>query len=281
MVVRFQLEARYDTWRSDLLLRFGASPKEAAWQLANPWRGVFLSDPGCCREINEDRGALLTPRDPQLLRAKGLLAVIADGMGGHAAGEVASSIAVDVVQSAYFESGASPRSALVHAFAVANQAIFEEAQSEERRRGMGTTCTALVIVDRQVVWAHVGDSRLYRLRNRRLVQLTEDDSEVRSLIRLGWITAREARRHPQRNILRRALGVEPEVQVACSPESLQARWGDRYLLCSDGLHDVVEERELGGIVGTYCPEEACPRLIELARGRGGPDNITALIVGTQ
>lgn len=280
MQLRLQIHARHDSWGADLLLRLGVAARESAWgQFVNAWAGAYRSDPGCQRPTNEDSCAFVIPSDPELLRSKGILGIVADGIGGHAAGEVASAMAVDIVQRAYFDSAASPRSALLRAFERANHEIFQ-AGRQEKLRGLGTTCTALAIIDRQVVWAHIGDSRLYRMRRGRLQQLTEDDSEIRGLIRRGWITARQARRHPQRNILCRALGVEAAVQPGCSPESATARWGDRYLLCSDGLHDVVEDRELQGILGSYEPDAACARLIEMARARGGPDNITGLIIGT-
>ena len=280
MQLRFLLHARHDSWGADLLLRLGAWARESASrQLENGWIGAFLSDPGCKRSSNEDSCAFVIPSDPELLRSKGILGIVADGMGGHAAGEVASAMAVDIVRRAYFDSAASPRSALLHAFERADHEIFQAGQ-QEKLHGLGTTCTALAIVDRQVVWAHIGDSRLYRLRRGGLLQLTEDDSEVGTLIRRGWITARQARRHPQRNILCRALGVDATVQPACSPASTTARWGDRYLLCSDGLHGVVEDRELRGILGSYEPDAACAHLIQMARAKGGPDNITGLIVGT-
>jgi protein phosphatase len=263
-----------------LLLRLGATTREIpGGARENAWTGAYLSDLGCSRQSNEDRCAFVVPSDPELLCAKGILGIVADGMGGHAAGEVASAMAVETVRDAYFDSAASPRSALVHAFQRANKAIFEAGQ-QDRLRGMGTTCTALAIIDRNVVWAHVGDSRLYRLRRRRLIQLTEDDSEIRSLIRRGWITARQARRHPQRNILRRALGIAATVEPETSPELLNARWGDSYLLCSDGLHDLVQDKELAVALERSMPRAACAQLIEMAQSRGGPDNITALIIAT-
>jgi serine/threonine protein phosphatase PrpC len=280
MQIRLQLHARHDSWGADLLLRLGAVAHESAWeQFENPWTGAYRSDLGCRRPTNEDSCAFVVPSDPELLRSKGILGIVADGMGGHAAGEVASAMAVDIVRRAYFDSAASPRSALLHAFERANHEILQ-ASEQEKLRGLGTTCTALAIIDRQIVWAHIGDSRLYRLRRGRLVQLTEDDSEIRGLVRRGWITAREARLHPRRNILCRALGVETAVRPACSPAYSTARWGDRYLLCSDGLHGVVEDRQLQDILGSDDPDAACTHLIQLARAKGGPDNITGLIIGT-
>ncbi|MEO8367735.1 MAG: PP2C family serine/threonine-protein phosphatase [Candidatus Solibacter sp.] len=280
MQLRLRLNARHDSLSAELLLRLGAAVRETSWEhFRNPWTGASLSDPGCKRSTNEDRCAFVVPSEPELLRSKGVLGIVADGMGGHAAGEVASAMAVDIVSRNYFGSAASPRSALLHAFQRANHEIFQVGQQEERR-GLGTTCTALAIIDRQVVWVHIGDSRLYRLRRGRVAQLTEDDSEVHALIRRGWITAQEARHHPRRNLLCRALGVDADIQPSCSPESATARWSDRYLLCSDGLHDTVEESELRTTLARDEPEAACAQLIQLARASGGPDNITGLIIAT-
>jgi serine/threonine protein phosphatase PrpC len=278
MQVRFEIHARHDRWFADLLLRCGATARPLGTSAGNPWVGACLSDVGCVRATNEDRCAFIVPHDPVLFAAKGLLAVVADGMGGHQAGEVASSMAVDIVSRVYFEAAAAPRDALLEAFDVANREIYEAGQ-HAGRRGMGTTCTALAIVHRSVVWAHIGDSRLYHVRRGKLLQLTEDDSEVGSLIRSGWMSAGEARRHPQRNLLSRALGLDAEAKPSTPASSLVARWGDKYLLCSDGLHDVVEGQELESVLHQKVPAEACDHLVALARARGGPDNITAVIVG--
>lgn len=278
MQMRFEIRARHDRWFADLLLRWGATVRPSSGPAGNPWVGACLSDLGCVRQTNEDRCALIVPPDPVVFAAKGILAIVADGMGGHKAGEVASAMAVDIVSRLYFESQASPGSALLHAFRCANREIFAAGQ-ETRLRGMGTTCTALAIVGRSVIRAHIGDSRLYRLRRGRLLQLTEDDSEVGTLIRSGWMSAAEARRHPQRNLLCRALGLDAELEPAAPAEPSVARWGDAYLLSSDGLHDVIEGAEIESALRNYEPMEACQQLIALARARGGPDNITAVIVG--
>ena len=280
MQVRLAIRARHDQWLADLLLRCGATVRPSGDPGGSPWTGACLSDIGCARETNEDCCVLVLPAGPDVAAAKGVLAIVADGMGGHQAGEVASSMAVNIVCREYFDTEAPPREALIAAFQRANDAIYK-AGRQDGSRDMGTTCTALAIIDRKVFWAHIGDSRLYRLRRGRLIQLTEDDSEVGSLIRSGWMSVREARRHPQRNLLSRALGLDPEIQPAAPSVPSVARWGDIYLLCSDGLHDVLELGEIERIVAANEPPTACGALIALARARGGPDNISAVIVGTQ
>lgn len=238
----------------------------------------MLSDVGCIRELNEDSGTYIQPDDPELLRSKGLLIVVADGMGGHSAGEVASRLAVDVITRAYYEDEGDPRSALENAFHEANNAIHKAAEKDASKNGMGTTCTALVLQNGTAISAHVGDSRLYLVREGAIYLMTEDHSAVMEMVKAGLITLEQARHHPEKNVILRAMGSHAEVEVTTWQEPFPVRAGDHFLLCSDGLYDLVEDEEIKGMVMLSAPPTACERLIALAKERGGHDNITVGIV---
>jgi serine/threonine protein phosphatase PrpC len=236
------------------------------------------TDKGCVREINEDSGRMVRPADPQLLASKGTLVVVADGMGGHSAGEVASQMAADIVSRVYYETKAEPGAALKGAVEEANRRIHEAAAEDEAKHGMGTTCTALALCGGRAYAAHVGDSRLYMLRAERLYQLSEDHSAVNEMVKLGIITKEQARTHEDKNVILRALGTVPEVEVAVL-EPFAVRAGDRYLLCSDGLHDLVLEGEIASVLSESEDIHAAgERLIAMAKERGGHDNITVGII---
>ncbi len=238
----------------------------------------MLSDVGCVRELNEDSCTYVQPDDPAQLESKGLLIVVADGMGGHSAGEVASRLAVDVIARAYYQETGDPRSALENAFHEANLAIYEAAEADSSKNGMGTTCTALVLQNGTAIAAHVGDSRLYLVREGSIYLMTEDHSAVMEMVKAGLITLEQARHHPEKNVILRAMGSHAEVEVTTWQEPLPVRAGDRFLLCSDGLYDLVEDEEIKRIVLLSAPPIACQSLIALAKERGGHDNITVGIV---
>ena len=236
------------------------------------------TDKGCVREINEDSGRMVRPADPALLASKGTLVVVADGMGGHSAGEVASQMAADVVSRVYYETKAEPSQALKRAVEEANRQIHEAAAEDEAKHGMGTTCTALALCGGRAHAAHVGDSRLYMLRAGKLYQLSEDHSAVNEMVKLVIITKEQARTHEDKNVILRALGTTPEVEVSVL-EPFAVREGDRYLLCSDGLHDLVLENEIASTLSESADiHVAGERLIALAKERGGHDNITVGII---
>jgi PPM family protein phosphatase len=256
-------------------------PKETV-ALAQP--GAFdlvigmMSDVGCVRELNEDSGRYVQPDDPEVLQQKGVLLVVADGMGGHKAGEVASGLAVEVVSQAYYDDSGDPRSALEQAFHKANRSIHDEAEKDSTKSGMGTTCTALVLQNGTAISAHVGDSRLYLIRDGSIYLMTEDHSAVMEMVKAGLITLEQARHHPEKNVILRAMGSHPEVEVTTWQEPFPVRAGDHFLLCSDGLYDLVQDDEIRQIVELSVPQTACENLIALAKERGGHDNITVGIV---
>jgi serine/threonine protein phosphatase PrpC len=235
---------------------------------------AMASDLGLKRQVNEDNVRIVHGVNGH----RGLLAVVADGMGGHGHGDLASLLTVHTVAEAYGTRGIENAAALRAAVTHANRSVFFTAQQDTALRGMGTTCTALAIRDGAALCAHVGDSRLYLVRDGAIYTMTMDHSQVGDLVAKGLLTAAEAKTHRDRNVLLRALGTEAEVVVDCWDEPFPLRDGDRLLLCTDGLHGLVADEELNQIVGNVAPAEACRQLIALARARGGDDNITAAVV---
>lgn len=205
------------------------------------------------------------------------LFIVADGMGGHARGEEASNMAVAVLRDTFFSGNQwSVGERLRRAFEAANARVYARATAGMAPETMGTTCTAMALVNGHVHMAHVGDSRAYRIDQHGLRQLTRDHTLVEELRRQGVLTEDEARTHPRRHALTRALGIQPTLEVDVL-EAMPVEAAQRYLLCSDGLAPVTDE-EIEEIVRAHPPQEACERLVAMANERGGPDNITVLIV---
>jgi len=237
------------------------------------------SDIGCQRENNEDSFGYWEPEEDQQFARKGRLAIVADGMGGYEGGQEASRIAVETVISFYEGfTGADPQQVLLAAVAAAHEQIREHGFAHPHLQGMGTTCTVLALVGQSLYFAHVGDSRLYLVRDGKITQLTRDHSYVGRLVESGLISKEEAENHPQRNILTAALGTtnDPVMDSPGRPEPLQS--GDALVLCTDGLWGQVHDPEIRHAVESGTPEEAGRDLILLARERGGPDNITVEIL---
>jgi protein phosphatase len=226
---------------------------------------------GSCTDIGK-----LRDRNEDAVLVKDRLFVIADGMGGHRGGDVASSMAVDALADLNLPDQ-SPMARLVEEIRNVNRAVLKRGSAEQALRGMGTTLTAIFIEDGTAYLAHVGDSRAYLLRDGALQQLTEDHTLVQRMVREGKITAEQADHHPQRNILTRAVGVDDELR----PEELtmDIHPGDRFVLCSDGLTGMVEEDEIQDILESEAePQAACERLVEAANRAGGDDNISVIVV---
>lgn len=239
-----------------------------------------LTDVGRVRPRNEDYVEYHVPSDPEQLERKGAIYLVADGMGGHQAGEVASRSAVEAVIANYYrDSGSDIGTDLVRAFRLANQEIYAMAQTDATMSGMGTTLVAAVISGHAVYVANVGDSRAYLINGGGMVQITEDHSWVEEQVRAGLLTPEQAKRHPQRNLVTRALGSKPSVEVDLFTGEIGA--GDSLLLCTDGLTGRVTDPEIASIVQAQHPQEAVQSLVDLANERGGNDNITVLIVSTQ
>ena len=236
-----------------------------------------LTDVGQVRPHNEDYVDYYVPADPRQLAQKGSIFLVADGMGGHQAGEVASQGAVEIAIAQYYgDTSHDVPTSLVRAFRSANQELHTQAQSDPAKGGMGTTLVAAVILGQKVYVANVGDSRAYLISDKGIIQITEDHSWVGEQLRAGLLTREQAQRHPQRNLVTRALGSKPSVEVDLFEGEIDP--GDSILLCTDGLTGRVEDTEIAAAVQQYSPQEASRQLVALANERGGNDNITALVV---
>ena len=240
-----------------------------------------VTDAGLVRSQNEDSIGMGSSID---------VAVLADGMGGHRGGQVASKLAVDTILEILphlLEHPALGQTktafsaqclAVKEAIEKANSAIYQAAQNNSQYAGMGTTVVVVLLHTNRVCIAHVGDSRLYRLRSGRMEQLTEDHSLVQELIKQGYYTAEEAKQASNRNIVTRALGIEPTVEVEIREELVLG--DDVYLLCSDGLTDMVEDPEIEEIIRRHREhlDKALLELVHQAKVNGGLDNISAMLV---
>ena len=207
---------------------------------------------------------------------------VADGLGGHQGGEVASAAAVEplaALDGREFPDPGEAAEALATAIREANQAILDRAAGDPSLYGMGTTVTAAAVAgDGQIQLAHVGDSRAYRLREGTLDQLTTDHTVVGELVRRGRLTPDQAATHPERSILTRAVGLDPRVPVDL-PDPLELQAGDQYLLCSDGLTEAVGDDRIAELLSAAPDgQAACRSLIDAANAAGGPDNITVVLV---
>ena len=236
-----------------------------------------LSDVGCQRENNEDSFSYWEPAAEEAFEKKGRLISIADGMGGYEGGQEASHLAIQTIEQIYADGiEGDVNTVLATAFRTAHQRIKEYAEKHPELHGMGTTCTSVAVVGRNLYYSHVGDSRLYLVRDSKVIALTRDQSYVGRLVEQGIIRPEEASSHPQRNILTGALGAGNEVVPEILEQPISLEKGDTLVLCTDGLWSLVSESEIqsalsGGV------EPACRELISLAKGRGGPDNITIQI----
>jgi protein phosphatase len=245
--------------------------------------GTMLGHPGCVRAVNEDVVAYVIPGENDIGAAHGALALVADGMGGHAAGDVASRIAAETVVRLYYAMDGPPLDVLAHCLAVANQAIYEHSLSDPACAGMGTTCTALAFRDGAAFLAHIGDSRAYLWRDRKLHQISEDHSLVAELVRRGELTSEEAACSPQRHIIVRALGTGTISEPSIWLEGMQLVADDVFVLCSDGLTDLVDDATIGDTVARLAPFDACRALVDYALAAGGTDNISVgvFVVGKE
>lgn len=243
---------------------------------------ALRSEAGDIRPHNEDYAGVFAPTIPDDAWDRGPLFIVADGLGGHAAGEVASRTAVEAALDAWTTGApAAPLQALRTATRSANVAVFDAAL-DAGRRGMATTFTALTLSGREAIIGHVGDSRCYFVRGGTNSQLTNDHSRVGEMLRSGLLTPEQAANHPARSMITRTIGSEPAVQIDLIHQSTQA--GDTFLLCSDGLWDVVARHELAEVaaaIGTpkvRTVADAAEALVQLALERKTPDNVTVLVV---
>jgi protein phosphatase len=238
-----------------------------------------LSHPGQVRPNNEDAYGQFEPSNEVERLSTGWLFVVADGMGGHRGGEIASKLAVDTIKSVYYKDvGVSRSAALKVAVEEANRLILEEAISDPSLTGMGTTCTAMAVHDGFAYFVHVGDSRAYVKRDGELVQLTQDHSLVGEMVRSGILSDEDARHHPKRNVITRSLGVQTAVAADTPFTPFKLERGDLFILCSDGLTSMVDNAAIADAIKDKAPDDAVADLVELANDHGGKDNVTVLIV---
>jgi len=227
---------------------------------------------GKVRQLNEDS---------LFVDEKSGVFVVADGMGGHNAGDVASTIAIEVVSETLmnnnFNGAIKPLDKVVESIKLANSKIYQKAKDDTACLGMGTTCTVAHIREDIMYIGHVGDSRLYILREDQLKQVTQDQTLVESLVRDGKITREEAKIHPKRNMLLNAVGTDAELEVDRHEVTLIN--GDTVLICSDGLNGLIEDHQIKATLQKSAEaEEICNSLIDMANDRGGYDNITAVVI---
>ncbi len=229
---------------------------------------IVRTDVGLVRSNNEDSFLYQPPR----------LFAVADGMGGHAAGETASAMAVEAIKAWALQERLGLEKDLAAAIEDANAQIYQRAQQEDGMQGMGTTATVVLLEGNQVFWAHVGDSRLYWLSEGQCRQVTQDHTLVGEMVRSGNLTLGEAREHPRRNLLTRAVGTARELLVEQGRFSIGA--GDYLLLCSDGLTGVVSEAEFQHVIEQKQEslEEKANRLLTMAKAAGAPDNVTFILL---
>lgn len=211
------------------------------------------------------------------------IAILADGMGGHQAGEVASSMAVEMIKQFYADREArknrnAEEDHLREAIELANTAVFELSQERPECAGMGTTIVVSHFIDGKIITAHVGDSRLYRLRDTELEQITKDHSVVQELVSRGFMSQEEASSSMNKNLVTRALGIDASVEADLTHDDYQA--GDIYLLCSDGLSDVVDRETIQQTLTEHQAslDVASQKLVDVANEAGGPDNVSVVLV---
>lgn len=231
------------------------------------------SDKGKVREINEDYFAFYP------LSEDSILAIVCDGMGGHNAGEIASHVAVETIYN-HFKTSSNKNSTfedLKSAFLEANEKIFQLSTLNPEQSGMGTTAVVLFIKGDIAYLAHVGDSRIYRVRGSKIKQLTKDNSYVQQLIDNGLIHSDEAKKHPKRNIILKAIGIEKQIKPELS-EPISILKDDIFILCTDGLTEYLQEKEIKNFVLNYNPHKAAQMMVDLANKKGGKDNITVQII---
>lgn len=269
---RSSLSARGKTVSSQLMPVHSKNPKPGL-EVAS------LTDVGLQRANNEDSYLYWEPEADDDFRRKGRLAIVADGMGGYEGGQEASRLAVETVRNVYDDQfNGNPQAALTAGLQSAHEAIQRYAVQNPQFTGMGTTGTALAILDQQLYFAHVGDSRLYLVRGAYISRLTRDHSYVGRLVESGIVRSEDAESHPQRHILTAALGSGRDVEPDLPAQPIALQEGDLLILCTDGLWSVVPEHEISRIARANAPAEACREMVAAALERGGPDNVTVIIL---
>jgi serine/threonine protein phosphatase PrpC len=235
------------------------------------------TDTGMRRANNQDNHTVVRSSKPESWRQRGHIFMVADGMGAHAVGELASKLACDNIPHNYIKAkSTTPSEAIAKAYKEVGGLIHGKASANRDFQGMGTTCSTLILLPDGALIAHVGDSRVYRIRNGRIDQLSFDHSLAWELVRRNHLSAEQADKAVPRNVITRSLGPDPNIEVDIEGP-LPVEPGDVFLLCSDGLSGPVEDAELGAFAANFHPKNACRYLLQLANLRGGMDNITVVI----
>jgi len=241
------------------------------------FQALGRSDRGRVRQVNEDAFLIEHLLQDADASGPGILAIVADGVGGHAQGELASSESVRIIRDEILDrSFVDGPQVLKNAVEQAHRHLLKLAMTQQELVGMGTTCTVAWIGNSQAYVAQVGDSRAYLVRNGVAVQITEDQTLVQKLMKEGVITRQEAAQHPQKNMILQALGISENLQVELF--HLPLKQDDTILLCTDGLHNLVKDSEISQLAADHSLHDALSNLINLANERGGFDNITAVVV---
>ncbi len=235
------------------------------------------TDLGRVRENNEDKYEFFQSEDEATLASRGQVFLVCDGMGGHAAGQIASELACKTFIDVYLHHPSTdPAVAMISGVQAANRFVLDVGRAVPSRKGMGTTLSGLVLIQDQAFVVQIGDSRIYRLRNGELLMLTHDHTWVDEAIRAGMIRPEEAETHPYKHVLTRAIGTEGDVRPDVELFDLKA--GDVFMLCSDGLVNHVPDDAIGEVLRAKAPSEAAWTLVGQALLGGGSDNTTVMIV---
>ena len=239
-----------------------------------------LTDVGCQRENNEDSYGYWEPADDADFAALGRLVIVADGMGGHEGGQIASRLAVETFTKAYAgATDSDPQKRLLTALKDAHRRIQQRAKQDPHLSSMGTTCTACALIDSRLYFVHVGDSRLYLLREGKLRILSHDHTLLSRLLEKGLVRPDQVQDHPQKHVLTSALGIPgDEMEIDAPPEPVLLHPGDILMICTDGLWGQMETGEIENALASQSPSAACRSLVHFAKERGGPDNITLQVL---
>lgn len=237
-----------------------------------------VTDTGMRRMNNQDSFAIVRAKHPEAWKQRGHVFVVADGMGAHAVGELASKMACDSIPHQYLKiRNATPAEALTKAYLDVGTQIHSKASANTDFRGMGTTCSTLVLLPQGAIIAHVGDSRVYRVRGEQIDQLSFDHSLAWELNRLNQVSPESKTKSIPKNVITRSLGPDPKVEIDIEGP-MQVQTCDVFILCSDGLSGQVSDSEIGAFASHFHPDDAARFLMALANLRGGPDNITVIVV---
>lgn len=280
-------EPRTETPMQEITAEFSAeelsgAPPEEPLRIVPRVKFVARSEIGHARENNEDKFDFYEPDEQNLLAARGSVFLVCDGMGGHNAGQIASELAAKQFLHAYYHLGGTAQDAARQAVLLAHHYIAEMASKIPSRYGMGTTLTALILKQDEGILVQVGDSRCYRLREGVFEQLSRDQTLVAQLVAQGILTPEQAKYHPQRNVIRQAVGVQdPSEPFEPDIETFPLQAGDIYLLCSDGLNDMVDDAEIEAILRSEPLTRAAWKLVDRALANGGRDNVTVLLIQVQ